>query len=313
VDARDLILPDEMRRILPDEMRRMVIDWFGEKGRVWCNDVPGVAARLLDIWQLTPRGVLPGATHALVLDCTRADGSPAVLKLPFVDDENQAEADVLRLYDGDGAVRLLDDHRATGALLLERLVPGAPLLDHPDRGRALDIACAVLRRLRRPAPADHRFPLLKTMAAAWAADLPIQQKKRGDPLPGRLIDRAAELARDLGTWSDRDVVVNRDAHLGNFLSAGREPWLLIDPKPVLGEPAFDGSFLLLANLDQQATHRDAESLIERLSDGLAVDADRVRGWAIVRAVDNVLWALGLGDAAKAAALLAKARLLSEMD
>ena len=137
---------------VPDELRRTVIAWFGDDGRRWCDTAPAVAARLIDTWELRPGAILQGATHALVLACTRADGSPAVLKLPFVDRENRAEAEALRLYDGDGAVRLLDHDPACGALLLERLVPGTPLLDLPDRTRALDIACGLLRRLRRPPP-----------------------------------------------------------------------------------------------------------------------------------------------------------------
>ena len=85
----------------------------------------------------------------------------------------------------------------------------------------------------------------------------------------------------------------------------REPWLLIDPKPVVGDPAFDGAFLLLRNLDAPVP-----DLVERLAQGLAVDADRLRGWALLRAVDNIRWATALGDAAGAAGYTAAARRLS---
>ena len=104
--------------------------------------------------------------------------------------------------------------------------------------------------------------------------------------------------------------MNRDAHLGNFLSAGREPWLLIDPKPVLGEASFDGAYLLLANMDADATHADTTSIVEQIAARLVVDPQRVRAWALVRAVDNALWASDLGDVAKAATLNAKAQLLA---
>ena len=111
---------------LPPDLRRTVLHWFGEAGRIWCDTLPENVARLLDLWQVSPGATLAGATHSLVLDCARTDGSPAVLKLPFLDDENRAEADALRLYGGDGAVRLLGHDPTTGALLLERLYPGAP-------------------------------------------------------------------------------------------------------------------------------------------------------------------------------------------
>jgi streptomycin 6-kinase len=293
----------------PVELRRTVVEWFGEEGRRWCDALPGTVARLAALWNLSLGKSLAGATHALVLDCLRSDGSPAVLKLPFVDDENRAEADALRLYDGDGAVRLLDDDPTSGALLLERLVPGTPLLDLSDRHHALDIACGILRRLRRPAPEGHRFPLLRDLAASWARHLPAEQNQLGDPLPRPMVDEAARLARDLGAWNGHEVVVNRDPHLANFLSAGREPWLLIDPKPVVGEAAFDGSYLLVANLAEDATRAVASSAVERLAAGLGVEPERARAWAFVRAVDSALWARNLGDVAKMATLAAKARLL----
>jgi len=160
----------ERRVKVSDDVRRTITAWFGDDGRRWCDAAPGVANRLAAQWKLRPGAILPGATHALVLACTRADGSPAVLKLPFVDEENRAEADALRLYDGDGAFRLLDHDPESGALLLERLVPGRPLVDLPDRARALDIACGLLHRLRHAPPKDHRFPLLRDLAAAWATN-----------------------------------------------------------------------------------------------------------------------------------------------
>ncbi len=293
----------------PVELRRTVVEWFGEEGRRWCDALPGTVARLTAQWKLSPGKPLAGATHALVLDCLSSDGSPAVLKLPFVDDENRAEADALRLYDGDGAVRLLDHDPTSGALLLERLVPGTPLLDLSDRHHALDIACAILRRLRRPAPEGHRFPLLRDLAASWARHLPAEQARLSHPLPRQMVDEAVRLARDLGAWNGHDVVVNRDPHLANFLSARREPWLLIDPKPVVGEAAFDGSYLLVANLEEDATRNVASSAVERIAAGLGVEPGRARAWAFVRAVDSALWARSLGDVAKMATLAAKARLL----
>ncbi|MFI5001477.1 MAG: aminoglycoside phosphotransferase family protein [Reyranellales bacterium] len=287
------------------------MEWFGEKGRIWCDALPGSVAHLSKKWKLSTGAAYDSATHALVLECVRADGSLAVLKLPFVDDENRAEADALRLYDGDGAVRLLDHDPTTGAMLLERLVPGTALVDLADRDSALDIACAILRRLRRPAPPAHRFPLLRDLADAWTVDLPAAQNRLSHPLPGQIVNEAAQLAHDLGSEDGENFVVNRDAHLGNFLAARREPWLLIDPKPVVGEAAFGGSFLLLANLEENATRAITSALVERISDRLGVDPRRLRVWAQVRAVDSALWACSFGNAAKAAASVSKRRLLAD--
>jgi streptomycin 6-kinase len=92
-----------------------------------------------------------------------------------------------------------------------------------------------------------------------------------------------------------ELLVNRDAHLLNILAAGREPWLLIDPKPLAGEAAFDGGWLLIDVLLADVTAANARRQAARIGDGLGVDADRVRAWALVRSAENVFWELAGGD------------------
>jgi streptomycin 6-kinase len=88
------------------------------------------------------------------------------------------------------------------------------------------------------------------------------------------------------------------------LSAEREPWLLIDPKPLVGEPAFDGGWLLIDVLLADCTTRRARLLAARIGDGLGVDGDRVRAWALLRAAENAFGELDDGcDASVSLALL----------
>ncbi len=302
---------------LPAEIRTNVVEIFGDRGAAWLEALPAVVADLTERWQLRLGRSYTGGTHSLVLAVTRADGSPAVLKVPVLDDENYAEAAALRCYGGDGAVELYEVDVATGALLLERADPGTPLLDHPNRPEAIGIACALLRRLRRPAtpdrdcpgpdePAtdsrrpvsvpsdrrgDHPYPHVTDLVARWAAEFPVEQKECGEPVPRRVLDRAVELATRYATEPDGpELLVNRDAHLGNMLSARREPWLLIDPKPLAGEAAFDTGHLMHDLLREAPGRAAALDTAARLADGLGVPTDRVLGWALVRAVDNALWA-----------------------
>lgn len=266
----------------------------GGRGRAWTSALPATVTRLAQRWQLTLGQPYSGGSHALVLAVTRADGSPAVLKTPLVDEENREEAGALRLYDGEGAVRLYEADRATGALLLERLTPGTSLADHRDRGQAIEVVCDLLRRLRRPAPQEHAFPLVRDVALRWADAIPAANARFGGPLPRALVAEAVDFAR---ASADRHegVLVNRDAHLGNVLTAEREPWLLIDPKPLVGEASFDAGYLLLDLLGDQPTPRVARRLVPRLAAGLGVEAAEVHGWALLRAVENAVWSLTEGD------------------
>ena len=282
--------------VLPDEVRANVMHVFGDAGRDWLEQLPGVAGELVGRWRLSPSGrAYPGGTHALVLPVTCAGGSHAVLKVPVVDDENRLEAAALRCYGGDGAVRLYAADPASGALLLERAEPGTPLADHPQRDTAIDIICELLRRLRRPPGAAHQFPLVLDLVSRWSEDWRAVYDRHEGPFSDELLRQALMLAREFGTPDGDEVLVNRDPHLGNVLAAGREPWLLIDPKPLVGEPAFDGGYLLLDLLGSEPTPEAATCMADRVAEGLGVAAPRVRAWALVRAVENAMWSLDDGD------------------
>ena len=68
-----------------------------------------------------------GVASILVAPAVTAEGQEVVLKVQKPHRESEHEAAALELWDGDGAVRLLDDEPGDYALLLERCVPGTPL------------------------------------------------------------------------------------------------------------------------------------------------------------------------------------------
>lgn len=240
-------------------------------------------AALAAAWGLAVGESLTGGnTGAMVRAVARVDGSAAVLKIPVIDDENRREPDALRRYDGDGAVRLLEHDPATGAMLLERLVPGTPLSDLADRDAAIGVVCALLRRLRRPVAPRDPFPRMTELLEAW------RRAVRHDP-------PAAEAAAWLAATGQDRLLVNRDGHLGNVLAAAREPWLLIDPKPVAGEAAFEGGHLVLDLLPDEPTLPDAAATVARVAAGLGVAPERVAAHALVRAAENAVWAQSRGD------------------
>src|SRR5262249_53739574 len=76
------------------------------------------------------------------------------------------------------------------------------------------------------------------------------------------------------------VLLATDLHAGNVLRARREPWLVIDPKPFVGDPAYDATQHLLncgerMNADPFGTIRHYAELLDR-------DPDRVRRLLFVR-------------------------------
>jgi streptomycin 6-kinase len=221
---------------------------------------------------------------SLTLPATPADGTPAVLKLNFPEQESAQEADALAHWDGVGAVRLLDVDRERNALLLERAEPGTPLWDVEDDEEATLIAASVARRIwRRPVPDRHPFRVLADEAETWAAQTAADWEALGRPFERRLVDAAAAFARELAGSQPSVVLCHQDFQGSNILRAQREPWLAIDPKPIVGEPAFDVASLLR---DRRWSIRSdvIERRLELLGAELGLERERMRGWGVVHAL-----------------------------
>jgi streptomycin 6-kinase len=236
---------------------------------------------------LTVGDGLPGGNVALVLAATRADGSPVVLKISLPDEESEREADALAHWRGDGAVRLLereDEHRA---MLLDRAVPGTPLWEVADDSEATMIGARVLERLHESLPArDHPFRLLSEAAARWETTIPADWDATGRAYSRALVDAAVDVCGSLASAASGDVVLHQDLHGGNVLRAGDE-WLVIDPKPLVGDPAFDAASLLRDRRWELGSPDDLRRLRRRLDvlvDATGLDRERMRLWGIVHAL-----------------------------
>ncbi|MFD4460439.1 aminoglycoside phosphotransferase family protein [Nocardia sp. NPDC058480] len=293
------------RVVLPAEVEETVREVFGQAGARWIDGLPGVVVGLAARWGLSEFSApFRGGTHAYVAAARRADGSWAVLKVPMVDEENLAEATALHVYAGDGSVRLLDFDPDSGALLLEWARPGTELLHQPgfpslegrpENAEKVAFACGLYRRLRRPVttvPAGlPAFTLATDLVAGLRSLLNAPNSALAELLSSQLRERVDYWCGELAEPDGPLLIVNRDTHLGNIVAAEREPWLLIDPKPCLGEAAFDAGFLLMIQIQSKPTREHAETVIAATAAALDVDPERARGWALVRAVEEMAWTI----------------------
>jgi len=231
---------------------------------------------------------------SLVLPVRTADGAAAVLKISFPDDESEHEHVVLRRWAGAAAVRLLsaDPHRR--AMLLERL-HGADLTGLTDVD-ACRVVAGLYRRIHVPA-----MPPLRTLGSylrRWNADL--AALPRGAPIPRRLVEQAAALGADLAAEPATDSrVIHCDLHYANVLAADREPWLVIDPKPVNGDPHYEIAPMLWNRWEELGgdVREGVRRRFHTLVDAAGFDEDRARAWVVVRMVHNAMWALQDGPRA----------------
>ena len=203
---------------------------------MWLASLHVVAAECADQWNLVLGDVFPDAFVSAPIAATLADGTEAVLKLQFPDRETEREADALLQWDGDGAIRLLAHDPERHALLLERCAPGTPL-SRLGADAALSILTTLLPRLWQAA--GHPFRPLAEEASWWAERLERRGREAND-VPRRLLDTALDALQTLPPTQGKQVLLHQDLHAGNVLQAAREPWLVIDPKP-LAASASSGS------------------------------------------------------------------------
>jgi streptomycin 6-kinase len=256
-------------------------------GADWLERLPGLVEACVRDWTLTLHAPFTPASVAWVASADRPDGTPAVLKVNFPDAESEHEADALAFWDGAAAVRLLAHDAGRRALLLERCNPGTPLWDVEDEDTAYGVAASVFRELWRPAPVDGPFHALSDEARRWADALPVRWAHHGRPFPRRLVDEAVALSGELGGSQPELTLCHQDAHGGNMLRAG-DRWLVIDPKPLVGERAFDLASSIRDRrgtlLASPAPERILARRLDRFAAELGIDRERARGWAIVHAL-----------------------------
>ncbi|MDX3643065.1 aminoglycoside phosphotransferase family protein [Streptomyces sp. MB09-02B] len=269
---------------VPEELAETQEEINGAAGRSFIANLPHLTADFLDRWGLRLDGRPMHGMCALVLPVVRtADDTPAVLKLQILDDESEGEPIALRVWNGDGAVRLLDHDPDTGTMLLERLDPARMLSHEPDTHRAVLVIADLLAHLTStPAPPTVRR--LSDIAAAMLERTPAVLARIPDPPDRRLLADCAAALREVVT-DPGDRLLHWDLHFDNVLGADRSPWLAIDPKPLAGDPGFD----LWPALNNRFDPSDVLWRFDAMTEALSLDRPRARAWTLARLLQNALW------------------------
>jgi streptomycin 6-kinase len=249
-----------------------------EDGRAWLERLPRLVEECVEQWSLDLGDAFPYAYASLAAPAILADGGDAVLKISFPHRESEHEGAALAAWGGNGAVRLLEHDPARWALLIERCRPGTPLHEIGMEA-ALDVFVHLLPRLWISVGAP--FRALADEAAWWAETMRETWERTGRPFERKLLDAALRLLEELPPSQGEHVLLNQDLHADNVLRAEREPWLVIDPKPLVGEREFS-----LAPIVRSGELGHSESAVRRrlnqLSADLGLDRERARGWALAQ-------------------------------
>jgi streptomycin 6-kinase len=262
----------------------------------WLDSLPATLDRYVGAWDLTVDGDLLSGEASLIAPVVRRNGTEAMLKLQRVDDESESEALALRTWNHDDVVEVYEYDSETATLLLERLEPHS-LEELPDHVEATRILAELLTHLMAvPAPPGVRR--LADIAGQMIEDAPGIIPLLVDPadraLTQRFVDQVAEVLPESG-----DRLLHWDLHYLNVMAAHRRPWLVIDPKPLAGDPAFDVFPVLWNRWDDLVATGDLLQAIRNRFDLMleitGIDRDRALAWTAGRILQNVLWFTEDGD------------------
>jgi streptomycin 6-kinase len=244
----------------------------------WFDELPGVLSALAQRWRLEFGAPIPRGSVSVVFRCRMGEGRGAVLK---ASPDRARLADEAAALDGwhtvhTPAVLALDEQ--LGALLIEAIEPGTPLVvssAYPD----LESVAELLSSLHASGVPNPSYPTV-ARRVAYLFDSSLKLYERHPELtalvPPELYERGRRLATRLAKDAWPIVLLHRDLTPGNILDGGAERGLVaIDPAPCLGDAAFDAVDLILWQADDVET---IEARAERLAAATGTDAARLLGW-----------------------------------
>jgi len=247
--------------------------------QAWLERLPNTITTLAQRWELSLDAPFEGenVTCSWVAPARRADGTSVIFKLGLPHMEAEQECAGLRFWSHSGAVQVYEHDPESGAYVMERCEPGTPLRTLPEPEQD-DVLAQVLPRLWQRPPEPHAFRPLSEMLQFWGDETRADEARWPDP---GLVREGLQLFETLSRPAPDDVLLATDLHAGNVLRAQREPWLVIDVKPFIGDRHYDITQHLFNC--QERLRADPTGLIQRVSDLLHLDAERVRLWTFARA------------------------------
>lgn len=277
---------------IPADFRATMIALHEDEGIAWLERLPAILAECEQRWHITLQAPFGKLSFNYVAPAVCADGTMAVIKACSPLGEFARQSEALRLFDGHGMVRLLAYDEQNEVMLLEGLQPGTLLGTLEDDATTTSIAASVMRQFWRPVPHLHPFPSVHDWGRGFTR---LRQHYQGGhgPFPPALLTQAETLFAELSASMATPVLLHGDLHHDNILAAQRQPWLAIDPKGLIGEPAYEtGSWLrnpLPQLLHMLHPQRVLTRRIDQFAEELELERARIRDWAVAQSVLSVWW------------------------
>jgi streptomycin 6-kinase len=267
------------------KLEKNIINLYSEQGKQWLANLPKLITQLEITYGLSHLKPFENLSYNYVLSGFQGS-QPIVLKAGLDSNALKQEALALNAFAGFGTVNVLLEN--DGVLLLERAVSGISLKSYFSEkdNDAIQITCECLRRLHKaPIPSVHHFPHVNDWLAALDKNLDI---------PNELLGKARRLREELISTSAKPILLHGDLHHDNILQNGNN-WIVIDPKGVIGEPAYDIAAFIRNPMPELLQHNNASNIINnritQFAKILNLPEQRIIDWCYVQAVLAWVWTL----------------------
>lgn len=264
---------------IDDGARQRLTARFGADVGAWFDELPTVLSALAERWQLSFDSLIPRGSMSVVIRCRMSDGRPAALKVSPDRTRLANEGAALARWTTVHTPSVLAVDESVGALLIEAIEPGTPLVDSPTYPDMESVA-ELLTSLHSTGVPDASYPPLAEHVAYLfnSGTKPYERRPElVDVVPAELYERGRQLATRLVEDVSPTALLHGDLTPNNILGGGNQRGLVaIDPAPCLGDDlAYEAIDLLLWQAD------DANLIAaraEQLAPAIDVDARRLLDW-----------------------------------
>jgi streptomycin 6-kinase len=215
-----------------------------------------------------------------------------VLKVANSRSDETRGARALSHFGAQAAVRVIETSE-DGAVLLERAMPGTHLTQLVLNGhdeRASEILCRVMSAIHaRPAP-EAEFSSVED----WGRGFERYAASGCSALPDAHVARAHQLFAALCRSQGERRLLHGDLHHDNVVFDAERGWLAIDPKGVVGEPAYETGAALRNPPNDPRCFTNRHVIEKRIAAyALCLNAphERIVGWAYAQAVLSAIWSV----------------------
>ena len=296
---------------LPSEFISNIQNTFREDGHAFLKALPDLIAEASTRWGLTDVQPAPILSYNFVAFANRGNNN-VVLKMGVPNREMKSEMATLRLFNGEGACRLLECDEERYWMLLERLNPGVMLSTLEDDDEATHIAAEVMKKIWRNMDSGSLLPnsqeqeISQKQASGFQNFIRLSDWFDGlkqlrpmfnggtGPFNEKLVERAESSVKDFFVENHMPVLMHGDFHHFNILSSERG-WLVIDPKGVIGPAGYEVGPLMINPWsdfsDGNKIRLSVKRRVDILHEHLGFERERILEWSLAHAVLSAWWGI----------------------